>query len=292
MSDEIVPIVLAGGNTKPPPKQQNPKKRYCLTLNNWTEKEYFQIKEFISANSSNKGIIGKEMGELKTPHLQIFISMSKKIRFTALKKLNNRLHIEESRGSDIENAKYCSKDGDYWTFNLKVPKPITCLKYEELFKFQQQIIKKLEEEPNDREILWIIGKKNIGKSKLLKYICMNMGGGILPTSKKHALSQVHSTHEAVDIFCFNLTADESEYQCNGFFSVMEAIKDELFASSFGTETNGMCITSTKHILVVANKAPDFTKTEIDRNRFNIYNIVNNQLMKIIEESESDEEESD
>lgn len=278
-----------GGNTKTPPNQSAAKKRWCLTLNNWTQKEYDDLIYFLSSNSSNKCIIGKE-GDEKTPHLQIYINLNEKIRFTALKKINKRLHIEGCRGTEMENIKYCSKEGNFWTHNLKVPKPINCLMRENFYPFQESIVKKLEKEPNDREILWCVGNKNIGKTKLLKYICMKMDGSVLPISEKHALSQVHSTHEFTDIYCFNLTADQSEYQTHGFYSVMEAIKDELFASSFGVETNGMCMLATKHIIVVANKEPDWSKTEIDRDRFNIFHIKNNKLIKIIEESSDSEDE--
>ena len=37
-----------GGNTKP--RQENPKKRWCLTLNNYSEKEYNDIFLFFSVN--------------------------------------------------------------------------------------------------------------------------------------------------------------------------------------------------------------------------------------------------
>ena len=46
----------------------------------------------------------------------------------------------------------------------------------------------------------------------------------------------------------------------------------MFAAAFGTECNGMCLFNSKHLLVCANNPPDWTKTEIDRNRFEIYKI--------------------
>ena len=268
-----------GGNTKPPPKQNSAKKRYCFTLNNYTEKEYNDLITFFSSNSSNKYIIGKERGELKdTPHLQMYCNFSTKIRFSAIKKINSRLHIEPCRGSELDNIKYCSKEGNF-TSNMRVPKPLNILSVDKMYKYQSDIINMLKLDPDDRSIIWCQGDKNIGKTQLLRYICAKMFGCILPTSQKHAQSQIHKTKDDVDVYVFNLTADESEYQKHELFSTIESIKDGLFSSNFGTETNGMCIFNPPHVLVMANKEPDLSKTNIDRDRFKNYYIVNNKLIE-------------
>ena len=266
------------GNTKPPPTQLSARKRYCLTLNNYTNEEYNSLLTFFSSNSSNKYIIGKEVGESGTPHLQMYINFESKIRFTALKKINTRLHIEACRGSESDNIKYCSKDGDFKT-NLRIPKPLKLLRENEMYEYQKDILKLLRKEPDDRHIIWCQGEKNIGKTQLLRFICANMFACILPVSQKHAQSQIHKTHEEVDIYVFNLTADESLYQKHELFSTIESIKDGLFSSSFGTDTNGMCIFNPKHVLVMANESPDLSKTNIDINRFLNYDIVDKKLIK-------------
>lgn len=269
----------AGGNTKPPPKQAAPKKRYCFTLNNYSEEELNDLIYFFSSNSSNKYIIGKERGELKdTPHLQIYCNFAQKIRFTALKKINERLHIEQCRGNELDNIKYCSKEGDYIT-NMRVPKPLKILTLDIMYPYQKSIIKMLELEPDDRSIIWCQGDKNIGKTQLLRYICAKMFACILPTSQKHAQSQIHKTHEEVDIYVFNLTADESKFQKHELFSTIESIKDGLFSSAFGTDTNGMCLFNPKHVLVMANEEPDLSKTNIDVDRFNNFFITNKKLIE-------------
>jgi hypothetical protein len=268
-----------GGNTKPPPKQVSAKKRYCFTLNNYSEEELNNLIGFFSSNSSNKYIIGKERGELKdTPHLQCYCNFSTKIRFSAIKKINERLHIEPCRGNELENIKYCSKEGNFIS-NMRVPKPLKILSLDNMYKYQLDIIKMLEKEPNDRNIIWCQGDKNIGKTQLLRYICAKMFACILPTSQKHAQSQIHKTHEDVDIYVFNLTADESKFQKHELFSTIESIKDGLFSSAFGTDTNGMCIFNPKHVLIMANEEPDLTKTNIDIDRFRNYNIVNYKLIE-------------
>lgn len=266
----IVPDSALEGNTKPP-KQSNPKKSWCLTLNNWKEEEYINILSLFKEDSANEWIIGKEKGDMGTPHLQIYVSFGTKKRFEQIKKINNRLHIESSRGSKKQNLKYCSKEGVFET-NCRIPHPIEVIY--NLYPYQQMIWDIVSDKPEPRKIYWFWGDKNIGKTEILLKICHEKYAHVLPISKKHALSQVFKTHEEVDIYCMNLTADESEYQKHEMFSIMEAIKDRMFAAAFGTECNGMCIMNHKHMIVVANQPPDFLKTEIDQERFQIYKINN------------------
>lgn len=97
------------GNTRPRPKQQSAKKRWCLTLNNYTEDEEKVLVEWISSNSS--AILGKEVGESGTPHIQGYFELKRKLRFTALKKVAcmKRCHLEEAKGNREQNEVYCSK---------------------------------------------------------------------------------------------------------------------------------------------------------------------------------------
>lgn len=92
-------------------------REYQLTLNNWTENEYTKLKSYIV--TKDFWILGKEIGkECGTPHIHIYIKHKTGIRWTTLKKLNSRLHIEKCKGDLYDNYKYCSKDGDFET-NIK-----------------------------------------------------------------------------------------------------------------------------------------------------------------------------
>ncbi|AIF76248.1 Rep [Bat associated circovirus 8] len=91
-----------------------PAYRWCFTLNNWTEEEYGLI-ESTCRSLAKYLIIGKEVGESGTPHLQGFVNFKKKLRLSALKSLPGftRAHVESARGTDVENQKYCRKQGAY-----------------------------------------------------------------------------------------------------------------------------------------------------------------------------------
>jgi len=93
-----------------------PKKAYCFTLNNYTEDEYASIKG-VCQSESVYAIVGREVGESGTPHLQGYIRFKKSYRFHTIKdRLLPRCHIEVAAGSPSSNRIYCSKDGNFEEF--------------------------------------------------------------------------------------------------------------------------------------------------------------------------------
>lgn len=85
-------------------------KRWCFTLNNYSEEEY---KEIVEKLEWTYVIIGREKGKEETPHLQGYIELQTKKRLTLLKKLNGRIHWEKLKGKPWQAADYCKKDGDF-----------------------------------------------------------------------------------------------------------------------------------------------------------------------------------
>ena len=82
----------------------------CLTLNNWTEEEY----DALRACECKYIVLGKEVGENDTPHIQGYIEFRSPRNFTAIKKQFPRIHIEERMGTAQQAAEYCKKEGDFW----------------------------------------------------------------------------------------------------------------------------------------------------------------------------------
>lgn len=81
----------------------------CFTLNNYTDEEY----KTLLMQDCKYIIIGKEVGENGTPHLQGYIEFNKPKRLTTLKKINARIHWEARKGTAEQAATYCKKDGDF-----------------------------------------------------------------------------------------------------------------------------------------------------------------------------------
>lgn len=83
-------------------------RRFCFTLNNYEEHDLGAI-EGGFADKAKYLIVGRESGASGTPHLQGFVNLKKPIRFNTLKKCLPRAHVEEAKGTDLQNKEYCSK---------------------------------------------------------------------------------------------------------------------------------------------------------------------------------------
>jgi hypothetical protein len=266
---------------KPPAKQDSPKKRWCLTLNNYSDDEYSSLIDFFSSNSSNKWIVGKERGEKKdTPHLQMYINFKDKIRFTALKKINERLHIEPSRGDELSNVKYCSKEGDYKSFNLKVPRPLKPLPVMDRW-WQKDLIKIVEDEPHDRLVYWYYSKSgNTGKTTFARYLHRTYGALLLcgkASDMKNSIIEYHKTNgDTPEIIIYDLPRGfEREYVS---YNGLEEIKNMFFYS--GKYEGGMIDGNPPHFIIFSNEQPDVSK--MSRDRWRIVDIDNKKLFKNIE----------
>lgn len=86
-------------------------RRWCFTLNNYTDLEFEHVKSI----DCKYLIVGKEVGDNNTPHLQGYIIFSTPKRFNAVKRLlGNRIHLEKANGSSGQNKEYCSKQNDFF----------------------------------------------------------------------------------------------------------------------------------------------------------------------------------
>lgn len=85
--------------------------KFCFTLNNYTDEEYATCCDF-AKEKCKFAVIGREVGDNGTPHLQGYMNMKSQIRFSGIKKVIPRAHIEKAQGSDQENLEYCTKEDD------------------------------------------------------------------------------------------------------------------------------------------------------------------------------------
>lgn len=92
-------------------------RRWCFTLNNYSQGEIQLINDVLSSEHIKYGIYGKESGENSTPHLQGFIIFNECKRLAQVKNLvSQRAHFEAARGSSSQASDYCKKEGDYIEF--------------------------------------------------------------------------------------------------------------------------------------------------------------------------------
>lgn len=93
-------------------------RRWCFTLNNYSEDEVAVATSFIRDDPRVVyGVFGREVGTTGTPHLQGYIVFRNNTRLRTLRReFNERAHFEIARGTSEQASQYCKKDGDFVEF--------------------------------------------------------------------------------------------------------------------------------------------------------------------------------
>lgn len=98
-------------SSTPPP---NRLRHFCFTLNNYVEEEDVPRISAWFEEEAKYWIIGREVGDSGTPHLQGYASLRGRRTFDYVRdKLGSRAHISGARGTARQNRTYCSKGGDF-----------------------------------------------------------------------------------------------------------------------------------------------------------------------------------
>lgn len=89
-------------------------RHFCFTLNNYVEEEDVPRLSAFFEEEAKYWIIGREVGDSGTPHLQGYASLRRRRAFNVVRdKLGSRCHIERARGTARQNREYCSKGGNF-----------------------------------------------------------------------------------------------------------------------------------------------------------------------------------
>lgn len=95
---------------------------WCFTINNYTEDDQFAAHAV--CEDSQYGIVGYEVGEEGTHHLQCYVHYKDACSFKTMKSRLPRAHIEKARGTPSQNRKYCSKEENFCEYG-DIPKDTT-----------------------------------------------------------------------------------------------------------------------------------------------------------------------
>lgn len=261
------------GNTITSPsnkKQISPSKRWCFTLNNYTDLEISSIVPLFKDNC-NIFFFSKEVGEKGTPHLQGYCEFKKKVRpISIFGWITNRIKWIKAKGDMKSNLDYCSKDGPL-LFSKGVPKPIKTITPNMFYNYQKDIYNLIKEEPDDRTINWFWERKgNTGKSSFTKYLCVHHGAIVLNGKAADCFNAVldyMNTNNGIspEIIIFDIPRCQSDYIS---FQAIEKIKDGCFYS--GKYEGGMCVFNPPHIICFSNDKPN--EDAISNDRWNIQKI--------------------
>lgn len=87
--------------------------RWCFTINNPTQEDKDHVAGFGINPLRKYLVVGREVGESGTPHLQGFVVFTRAVTRTRVSGFFPRAHLEATRGTSQQAATYCKKDGDF-----------------------------------------------------------------------------------------------------------------------------------------------------------------------------------
>ncbi len=257
------------GNTKPTlikkPKQVSPSKRWCFTFNNYSSEDLKKISSIV-LEKCDVAIIGEEVGNSGTPHLQGYIEFMIKARALGVFSMFTQIHWEKAKASRLINFQYCSKDAKIaLQIGYKIPKEVKILNYSQLYTWQKDIIDIIGTEPCDRTIYWYWSDKGcVGKTTFCKYLTMKHGAICLHGKgadvRNGVVNYKEKNGDTPDIVLFPIPRSYNTEYLN--YESLENIKDMYFYS--GKYEGGMICGNPPHLIVFANEPPDIEKCSIDR----------------------------
>lgn len=257
--------VKGGGNTSTPPKRIVPSKKWCFTLNNWTEEELGNLETKFHGDMY---IIGKEVGASGTKHLQGYVEFASKKRPAEAIGIK-RIHWEKAKGDRESNLKYCSKDGDYKTNFEMEDEADEPLKGLVLHEYQKEVLALMETKPDTRTVHWYWEPKGkTGKSALCKHICMHynaMKVGGKSSDILYGVAERLGSKRKVHAVFINLSRHREEHFN---YEALEDLKDGHFYS--GKYESKEIKMNSPHVVVFANWPPD--RAGLSEDRWNIKRI--------------------
>lgn len=254
-----------GGNTiSPPKKRMSASKYWCFTLNNPEEIDMAQLVQAFDKYKM-KYVVGREVGESGTPHLQGYLESPTKIR--PLETFHTtRIHWEKRRGSSMQNTTYCTKDGDYET-NMIIPRETMKVTKSDL-RMEQIDIANLFLKPEEkfgRSIYWFWESRgNWGKTVLATYMVDQMGAIVVSgkaVDAGYAIQMYIEEHgQGPEIVIMDIPRTRGVQYIS--YESIENIKNGLFFS--GKYKGCMVRFNRPHIIVFANEPPEMDRMSSDR----------------------------
>lgn len=266
---ECATSATEGGNTNPPPKEKVIQgKRWCFTLNNYTDDECATVRHEFEQRQA-LFVLGREVGEKGTPHIQGYVEFKSNTRFTTLKRICDRVHWEKARGDRESNVKYCCKDENFES-NIPLPRRERLLKrlYDnvEWRPWQQRVIDLVKNDTyDDRCIYWFWEPDGcVGKSFLTKYIYLKYGCLICSGKAQDIFYQVKTFLDENEEIDDLIVVCDIPRSLTGYVSyvAIEKLKDGLINS--GKYEGGTVPWATSKIFCFSNSLPNLDGVSRDR----------------------------
>ncbi len=278
LEDQLDDIISSEDLTQEPAKKKTKKTRsdtgrlaklWVFTMNNYTDQD---IQGLISSPWISHYVFQEE--DEGTPHLQGVLRLKRKNRLGWLKRhVSGKAHWEacDNLGGSII---YCSKkakrksDGRLWQKgwhlsqedNSKVKDPLAG---KDLYSYQEEIIDIIVSEPDERKVYWFWSSKgNIGKSSLVKHLCLKYGavciGGKF-SDAQYAIAERAAAGKTLKILIFDIPRSQGNKIS---YTAVENIKNGCFFSN--KYKSDMVLINIPHIIMFANEGPNEFMLSPDR----------------------------
>lgn len=236
-----------------------------FTFNNYRVEDIETLETFFKEKCEKfcfQEEIGKETG---TPHLQGVISMKKRARWT---EFGLPKQINWKKVKDVTAAyKYCSKEdtrnGRTITKNFKLPVKLRILQPSQLYKWQLEILKIIDNEPDERSVYWFWSLSGgVGKSSFAKFLvhtrnCVFIDEGRKADIMKTIMDADMDRDKCVVIF--DIPRDNGN---NVSYKSIESIKNGMIFSS--KYESGQKLFNSPHVICFANEEPKYKALSLDR----------------------------
>jgi hypothetical protein len=161
----------------------------CFTINNYATEDILGVAEV----GWSYVIVGWEVGESGTPHMQGYGELAKVTRWNTLKKLMPRAHMEGRRGTQKEALEYCKKEGSFTQHGTPRQqgarhdldlvrtdaleggmRSVTSWANMQGIRVAEKFLAHNEEARDwECEVHWLWGKTGVGKSRIARELCSN-----------------------------------------------------------------------------------------------------------------------
>ena len=251
------------GNTRPDSsKRPKESKVFTFTWNNYDVTKLEKLNDTLS--SLGRWLYGFEVGEEGTPHLQGWVGIPKKKTWASFVKCVGipETHIEIAGGSEEQNIKYCSKDGNIKSNFYELPEPLFIIN---VLRPWQLELEKLLVGPctNDRLIHWYwepVG--NVGKSAFCKYLIHKYKAIYIDEGKKSDLMNIIFNVKVINsksIVCIDIPRDNGN-KCS--YKSLESIKTGTICNT--KYETGSRIFNSPHVVVFSNLPPEEERMSADK----------------------------
>jgi len=139
-------------------------------------------------------------------------------------------------------------------------RPLQCLKEEQLYDWQREIVELTETVPDDRTINWYWEPfGNVGKSQLMRYLVIQKGALLVSGKSADIKYQIASCKQPPDLIIYDIPRTSENY-IN--WAALEEIKNGLFSSP--KYESKMVVMNSPHIICFANFEPNIDVMSADR----------------------------